>query len=181
MLAGRSALSRVASMSFGPSLALSEWSEIFTFDWRCFDVVVLLRDPLGAGREEARRSALKRQYANMERCEDSALGLLAPSGEGRATSMRRYLFVRFLQKLRDTYPGALVIGFNCADASLSGGGIPSAIGLKLKLSLLSQQCCSGTVQLQSNKAFRALVNPVLLFASVLSMGGGLVDSIHLVA
>ncbi|KAL8273044.1 hypothetical protein Esti_002965 [Eimeria stiedai] len=55
---------------------------------------------------------------------------------GSRACVRRYLFLRFLQRLCRAFPDAVVVGFNFVQAQQLAGGLPDSVALKIPPGLL---------------------------------------------
>ncbi|KAL8434605.1 hypothetical protein ACSSS7_003080 [Eimeria intestinalis] len=154
------------------------WKGLFCTDWRQFDIVIRLKDPLAdpAMRPAEPAPKKKRRFANLafnpqtERKSASLLnGLLQQEGAtditlqlaakgihlsttapeaaavlddlllralGSRACVRKYLFLRFLQRLCRVFPDALVVGFDFVQAQQLAGGLPDSVALKIPPGLL---------------------------------------------
>ncbi|CBZ49779.1 hypothetical protein NCLIV_002670 [Neospora caninum Liverpool] len=221
----RSALLKLSGTLSRPSATSAVWREVFTPDLRSFDIVLSLVDPLRARPGAASKTAAHKRYANVEsfHSTDNAMSLC---GLQMAASKRRYLFLRFLGQLREAYSDALILAYNPMAASLTAGGMPAFIAVKVRPGALAMRradpavllpfCGIQTVpdldagtalQAETNTAssddenqeredgqgsmkykkqtescsFELTVNPVLLVSSLMSMGHGLVESVHILS
>lgn len=55
---------------------------------------------------------------------------------GSKACVRRYLFLRFLRRICQAFPDALVVGFDSAQAQQLAGGLPAVVALKIPPSAL---------------------------------------------
>ncbi|PFH31750.1 hypothetical protein BESB_022420 [Besnoitia besnoiti] len=128
----RSALFRVAGTQTRPAATADAWREIFTPDLRSFDFILSLADPLKAGAAASGKSAAsRRRYANAGAFHetDSAMSLC---GLETHACRRRYVFLRLLAQLRETYSDALVLAYNPLAATLAAGGMPAFLAVKIR-------------------------------------------------
>ncbi|KAL8450604.1 hypothetical protein Emed_002476 [Eimeria media] len=174
----RSCSQKIRSAAAGLRVSPIIWKSLFCTDWRQFDIVLRLKDPLAdpAMRSTEPPPEKKRRFANLafnpqtERKAASLLsGLLqqenatdvtlqlaakgihlsskAPEAAallddlllralGSRACVRRYLFLRFLQRLCRVFPDAVVVGFDFVQAQQLAGGLPDSVALKIPPALL---------------------------------------------
>ncbi|KAL8455492.1 hypothetical protein Emag_000621 [Eimeria magna] len=174
----RSCSQRIKSAGEGLRLPPFIWKGLFCTDWRQFDILLRLKDPLAdpAMRSTEPNPKKKRRFANLafnpqperkavsllsgllqqENATDITLQLAAKGihlsskapeaaavlddlllrALGSRACVRRYLFLRFLQRLCRVFPDALVVGFDFVQAQQLAGGLPDSVALKIPPALL---------------------------------------------
>ncbi|KAL8436210.1 hypothetical protein Efla_003740 [Eimeria flavescens] len=244
----RSCSQRVRAAAASMSRLPAVWRSLFCTDWRQFDIIIKLKDPLvdPATRPAEQRLEKKRKFANLAfnvKAEDSNVSLLrgllqqesttditvqlakplhlsstAPEAPavlddlllrafGSKACVRRYLLLRFLNRLCRAFPDALVVGFDFVQAQQLGGGLPSAVALKIPPAMLlckalqpssaspslllrpswsthSEMASQGTRAHQGLPSVEeggliAALSPSLLLGGITSIGSGMIQEVAL--